>query len=236
MKVAALLLLIVAAPASAQYANDVDRRLAIEEYHFGLQKMDAGAYEQAAAAFLRAIRHDRNLPIAYYALGQAHAARQRWDYAIEAYAGGIEALHSLDLYNVLQRGNNDNRIDVALREQAMLNNRSADPLGMSVRSGSIVSLSDRLRDTAHQQGRSFEAEFSLAAGNAFFHAGRFAEAENEWRYAVSLRPELGEAWNNLAALYVQHALKGPAEESLNAAKKAGFKVDPNLEKQIREMK
>jgi Tfp pilus assembly protein PilF len=59
--------------ASAQYANDVDRRLAIEQYHLGLDKMKAGAFEQAAAAFLRAIRHDRNQPLAYYALGQAYA-------------------------------------------------------------------------------------------------------------------------------------------------------------------
>jgi tetratricopeptide (TPR) repeat protein len=230
-----VLVLIAAAPASAQYANDVNRRVAVEEYHLGLEKMKAGAFDQAAAAFIRAIRHDKNQPLAYYALGQAHAARERWDLAIEAYAAGIEALRTAGLYVKEQTGNVDNREDVVSRESRALNTRTPDASGTSMRSASIVSLEDRVERTALQQGRSFEAEFSLAAGTALYRAGRLAEAENEWRYAVSLNPESGDTWNNLAALYAETGHKAPALEALRAAHKAGYKVDPALEKKINAM-
>jgi tetratricopeptide (TPR) repeat protein len=221
---------------SAQYANDLDRRLAVEQYHLGLDKMKAGAFDQAAAAFIRAIHHDKNQPLAYYALGQAYAARQRWDDAIQAYAAGISALRAAGRYAPEQFGNVDNRTDVAFREARAAGNRSADPANMLGRSASALTLADRIRNTALQQGRSFEADFSLAAGTAFFHAGKLSEAENEWRYAVSLHPELGEAWNNLAALYAQTGHKAPALEALRAAQKAGHPVDPALVKSINEMK
>ena len=194
--------------------------------------MKAGAFEQAAAAFLRAIRHDKNPPLAYYALGQAYAARERYEDAIHAYAAGIEALRAAGRYAPEQLGNVDNRTDVASRESRAAGNRSANASG----GVSSASVTDRLRNTALQGGRSFEAEFSLAAGSAFFHLGKLSEAENEWRYAVSLHPELGEAWNNLAALYAQTGHKAPALEALRAAQKAGHQVDAALVKTINDMK
>jgi Tfp pilus assembly protein PilF len=238
MVIAVLVLLLSAGvtSAAAQYANDLDRRLAVEQYHLGLEKMKAGAFEQAAAAFIRAIRHDKNQPLAYYALGQAYAARQRWDDAIQAYAGGISALRAAGRYAPEQYGVVDNRTDVAFREARTVGNRSADPSNALGRSASAVSVSDRIRNTGLQQGRSFEADFSLAIGTAFFHAGKLLEAENEWRYAVSLHPELGEAWNNLAALYAQTGHKAPALEALRAAQKAGHQVDAALVKTINDMK
>jgi tetratricopeptide (TPR) repeat protein len=126
--------------------------------------------------------------------------------------------------------------DVAFREARALGNRSADSSNNMGRTASIVSLSDRMRNTALQDGRSFEADFAQAIGTAFFRLGKLAEAESEWRYAVSLRPELGEAWNNLAALYAQTGHKAPALEAVRAAKKAGYAVDPGLEKSITAMK
>lgn len=54
--------------------------------------MVAGAFDQAAAAFLRSIARDRTLSIAYYGLGHAYLARARFNDAITAYARCLEAL------------------------------------------------------------------------------------------------------------------------------------------------
>jgi tetratricopeptide (TPR) repeat protein len=59
--------------------------------------MEAGAYEQAAAAFLRSISRDKNLPIAYYGLGQAYMARERYDDAVVAFVHAIDSLPPANL-------------------------------------------------------------------------------------------------------------------------------------------
>lgn len=231
----------LAAPASAQYANEVARRQALEEYRMGVERMDAGAYEQAAAAFLRSIKHDKNLPIAYYALGQAYMARQRYDDAVVAFVHAIDSLSAANLYeqdrqpDVTQTNTSDTQ-----REMRESRNRTSGDggrdAGGTFRSGPVVSGADRIRNTARQDGRSFEAEICLALGSALFRSGKLPEAEGEWRRAVELRSDFGEVWNNLAALYAQTGFKKPAEESVEAAEKAGYKVAPELKKQISEMK
>jgi hypothetical protein len=53
---------------------------------------------------------------------------------------------------------------------------------------------------------------------------------------VTLRPDFGEAWNNLAALYAQGQMKDRAVEAITAVQGTGFTADPRLVAQIREMK
>jgi tetratricopeptide (TPR) repeat protein len=209
------------------------RREALAEYRLGVQRLEAGAYDQAAAAFLRAIIHNRNLPIAYYGLGQAYAARQRYDDAIVAYVYAIDSLSAANLYEEdRQPSLQQHRSDLTIREVRA----AAAPLvaGTDPQSG-IASAADRVTRAARLQGRSFEADIALALGNALFHAGRLSEAEGEWRRAVELRPDLGEAWNNLAALYLQTGFKAPAEEAVSAAERAGYRVSPELQEDILRM-
>jgi Flp pilus assembly protein TadD len=79
------------------------------------------------------------------------------------------------------------------------------------------------------------AELSLALGSAHFRAGQREDAEREWKAAVSVNNRLGEAHNNLAALYAMSGRKTDAEEAVKAAERARFQVHPQLKADIARM-
>jgi tetratricopeptide (TPR) repeat protein len=102
----------------------------------------------------------------------------------------------------------------------------------------VAQLEARIRDLQRMRQMDtgkFEspAEVSLALGSAHFRNGSAADAEREWQAAVAANPKLGEAHNNLAVIYLQTGRIAEAEEAVNLAKKAGFRVNPQLEKDIK---
>ena len=76
------------------------------------------------------------------------------------------------------------------------------------------------------------AEFALALGSAYFRAGSTAEAEKAYREALKLRPKYGEAHNNLAVICLNRGDIEEAYTHVKAAQKAGFKVHPQLVRDI----
>jgi Flp pilus assembly protein TadD len=60
-------------------------------------------------------------------------------------------------------------------------------------------------------------------------------AEREWKAAVAANPRLGEAHNNLAALYATTGRKAQAQDAVNQAEKAGYRVNPRLKADIGAM-
>ena len=75
---------------------------------------------------------------------------------------------------------------------------------------------------------------SLSLGSAYFRSGKLADAEREYKAAIDADAKFGEAHSNLAVVYFETGRNTEALASLQAAKKAGFKVNPELEKAIRE--
>jgi Flp pilus assembly protein TadD len=61
------------------------------------------------------------------------------------------------------------------------------------------------------------------------------DAEREWKTAVEVNPRLGEAHNNLAALFAMTGRKKEAEDAVRAAERSGFRVHPQLKEDIRRM-
>jgi Flp pilus assembly protein TadD len=47
--------------------------------------------------------------------------------------------------------------------------------------------------------------------------------------------KLGEAWNNLAVIYLQSGRKAMAEDAVTRAARAGFRVNPRLKDDIKRM-
>jgi Flp pilus assembly protein TadD len=80
------------------------------------------------------------------------------------------------------------------------------------------------------------SELSLALGSAYFRSGDLPSAEREWKAATAVNSRLGEAHNNLAALYAMTGRKQQAEEALKQAEKSGFQVNPKLKSDIRAMR
>ena len=75
---------------------------------------------------------------------------------------------------------------------------------------------------------------SLSLGSAYFRSGKLADAETAYKAAIDADPRSGEAHSNLAVVYLETERFADALTEINAAKKAGFKVNPELEKVIRD--
>jgi Flp pilus assembly protein TadD len=77
---------------------------------------------------------------------------------------------------------------------------------------------------------------SLALGSSYFRSSRFTDAEREYKAAVNDDPKFGEAWNNLAALYLTTGRIDDADRAATTAEKVGYKVNPGLKEDIRRKK
>jgi Flp pilus assembly protein TadD len=80
------------------------------------------------------------------------------------------------------------------------------------------------------------AELSLALGSAYFRSGDLVSAEREWKVAVAANPRLGEAHNNLAALYAMTGRKEQAQDTVKQAEKSGYRVNPRLKSDIQAIR
>ena len=74
----------------------------------------------------------------------------------------------------------------------------------------------------------------LSIGSAYMHLGRFPEAEREYRQALAIDDRFGEAHNNLAVIYMLTGLFDHAQEEVAAAEKAGYVVDPNFKRELKD--
>ena len=79
------------------------------------------------------------------------------------------------------------------------------------------------------------AEVSLALGSAYYRNGQKQDAEREWLAAVKVNSRLGEAHNNLAALYLTTGRKKEAEDAVKATERARFRVHPQLKEDIKNL-
>jgi tetratricopeptide (TPR) repeat protein len=239
MKPLVLALVLVASPAFAQFASDQDRREALQHYRNGQEFMSAEQFEKAADEYQKAIDKDKLLTLAHYGLGQANMALKRFASAIQAFTNCRETFRTLHQLQERDRVLVERQRDDEIRELRDSVRR--------IRSGQIKlsqSIADqiekRIQDLERQRtsmGGAFQPppEVSLALGSAYFRNGSMEDAEREWKAAIAVNPKLGEAHNNLAALYAMTGRKADAEAAVKAAEKAGYKVNPRLKDDIKKM-
>jgi Tfp pilus assembly protein PilF len=73
---------------------------------------------------------------------------------------------------------------------------------------------------------------SLALGSAHFRNQDFRRAEEAYRAAVEVKPDLGEAHQNLAVVYMVTGRLDQAEREVELAEEAGLRVPSGLRKDI----
>lgn len=244
MKSALLALVITAAvagPAGAQQAESMARRQALEHYRAGVELMTAERWEQAAGEFRSAIQLDPLLTLAHYNLGQSYMALRRYASAILAFTGCRTAYEQISALR--QRDEAD-----AIRRQSDEINELRDSVrrmetSVKVNAGTAFRIQQRLEELeTMRRGQNFvhgvavPAEVLLALGSAYFRNSQTADAEREWKAAIAANAKLGEAHNNLAALYALGGRKLEAEQAVAAAERARFRVDPRLKEDIRRLK
>jgi tetratricopeptide (TPR) repeat protein len=232
--------LLACAPAAAQPVSDRDHEAAVEAFREGMQALGSERYDEAESAFKKAVRLDPDYDAAFFGLGQTYMATKRYDQALGAYLSCRDAFTKAVANEALQGAQADRRIQDqidALRDyERQINNPTTrsqpglDNARERVRS-QIKALETRL--SRNRTGTiPVPAGVSLAIGSAYFRLNKLADAEREYKAAIDVDPNLGEAHSNLAVVYLVTGRYKEAQASVSAAEKSGFRVNPRLKEDI----
>jgi Tfp pilus assembly protein PilF len=242
---AAALVLLAAGTTPAQVPGQLkeeqNRREAREHYALGQSYMHSEDWDKAEAAFKRAIQLDPLFTLARYSLGQVYMNTHTYPSAVEAFQGCKDAFRQL-----VELGKRDQsavtlRLEQQIRDvRDAIAQQSARPSKTSPRSEGLT-LENRLDMLERQKQRGvghmeMPAEFSLALGSAYLRNGQLPQAEQEYQEAIRVNPKMGEAYNNLAVVYMHTGRLLEAEKAVSQAEKVGFKVHPQLKKDIASRK
>ena len=236
------LTLLTTGRALAQVVDDISHTNALVHYRLGEDLMHSEQFAKASEEFQSAIKLDPLMTIAHYELGQSYMQQRRYVEAIRAYVGCRTAFQSVAALVARNDFTADQRRDDEIRELrdsigAIQSGRVKIASGREV---VIARLEHRMQDLERMKQRGntnveTPAEVSLALGSAYFRSGDLPSAEREWKASIAVNSRLGEAHNNLAALYAMTGRKQQAEESVKQAEKAGYQVNPRLKSDIRAM-
>ena len=240
MLVLILVMLTAVSPAFAQH-NPAERARAATQNRLGWDYMRAESWDKAAAAFQTAIDIDPTFEVPYYGLGRA-------DLALKQYVAAIAALAKCrDLYQAQVGRQFANAQEAQRYRQDRITEideqiRMANSMPPSIQQQDLLrQLGNQRRDVQDAIAKGINVNLdatvppwvSLSLGSAYFRSGKMADAEREYKATIAADNKSGEAHNNLAVVYLETERFTDALNSINAAKKTGFKVNPELEKAIR---
>jgi tetratricopeptide (TPR) repeat protein len=240
MRLATVLLLTSIVTLAGQQANSARER-ALPPYREGLEHLRTEAWDKAVIAFQQAIDIDATFELAYYGLGRARMPQRRYLEAVVALS------KSRDLFQSQVGRQFASRQDAQRWRQQRLNEideiiRTYQQGPATVRSqDAIRQLEQQKRDLREQLDRGMNLTIenavpsyvSLALGSAFFRSGQMADAEREYKSAIAADPKSGEAFNNLAVVFLQTGRVKEAEGAVRSAERAGFNVHPQLKADIK---
>jgi tetratricopeptide (TPR) repeat protein len=228
-------------PSFAQ--TPADRERARIQNRLGWESMRAEQWEEAARAFRKAIEIDSTYEYGHYSLGRALLALRSFDDAITALSKSVELYRaqSARIFSNVQEAQRYQR-DRAIEVNELIRQLQQGPQTQRVQD-QIRQLQNYLRDLRDRVQRDTSqltldsgvpAFVTLSLGSAYFRAGRLADAEREFKATIATDPKAGEAHNNLAVVYLETERYAEAEKAIQAAKKTGFRVHPDLEREIRD--
>src|SRR5687767_1024074 len=230
----------------AQVADDATRTKALSFFRAGQELMLAEQFEKAEAQFRQAVDLDPLLTLAHYGLGQSRMAQKKYPGAVTAFTACREAYRQIYMLQQSDAAVLDRRVQFEVRElQDSINTLRSGRIKSfggvaSTADTKIAQLETRIRDLERMRQRGggvFQppAEVLLALGSAHFRNGELPAAEEEWKAATAVNSRLGEAHNNLAALYAMGRRKKEAADEVRAAERAGFRVNPQLKSDIERL-
>ncbi len=160
---------------------------------------------------------DNRLAQEHYAEAWTHFHAEQWDDAVDDFQAAIDAddTFALAYYGLGRTHMATKRFSAAIRayercRQLFRLHRSSDKASAG-------------REPAY---------LLLALGSAYLRAEQFDAAERSYREAVQIDPRFGEAYNNLAALYLMVGRYDDAAAAVTSAERTGFHVNPQMKRQI----
>jgi Tfp pilus assembly protein PilF len=217
-------------------SNELARRTAYHHYVRGQEFLQSELFDKAVNEFQDAIRNDRLFTDAHYGMGQAYMALRRYASAIQAYERCLEAARAIFSMREQDRANTDQLITDQLRA---LREALAQTSRMAVgQRAAVLGIESRIRELERSKSglvNRYEppAQVLLALGSAHYRNGNAIAARERWEEAVDVNAKLGEAWNNLAVVYMQSGRRSDAEDAVRNAERNGFRVNPRLKEDIK---
>ncbi len=242
--VAALWMACVVSTGAQQALDERQRREASDRFKAGMQALLSEQFEVAEREFRQAVRIDPLYDAAYYGLGQVYMATKRYEDALQAYLRARDAFKTSTAADLLDHLASDRRLKdqiQALKDYVAIYERRTS----TARSPTVQATIDRYRDQIRElEGRlsrksngappPVPAGFSLAIGSAYFRLNQLADAEREYQAAIEVNPRFGEAFNNLAVVYLLTGRVREADQAVQSAERAGFRVNPQLKADIKK--
>jgi tetratricopeptide (TPR) repeat protein len=222
--------------------SPTERARARDYNRLGWDLLRGEKFDEAVKAFQQSVEIDPLFENAWFGLGRSHLAMKQYVSATSALA------RCRDLY-LSQTGKQFTSQQEAqrYRQDRMI---EIDEMIRQVQSGpQSIQAQDQMRQLQERRRQlqeliirgnsvtidsSVPAWVSLSLGSAYFRSGKLADAEREYKAAIDADRRAGEALNNLAVVYLETQRYALANSTLQAAKKTGFKVNPELEKAIRD--
>ena len=217
-------------------ANDLARRTAYHHFVRGQEYLQSELYDKAVNEFQQAIKSDRLFTDAHYGLGQAYMGLRRYASAIQAFDRTLNAAREIFSLREQDRARTDMLITDQLRAlREALAQTARMPVGQRA---AVLNIESRIRELERSKSGLVErfeppARVLLALGSAHYRNGNAIAARENWEQAVRANTKLGEAWNNLAVVYMESGRRLDAEEAVRNAEKNGFRVNPRLKEDIK---
>lgn len=238
----ACLILILAAP--AQSRTQADQKRAVQHLRAGQNALQVERWDEAEREFKQAIELDPLLELAHYGLGQTYMATKRYVEAVRAYTASREAFLRASSEQMADSLQAEQRLQDQIRS---LQDQRRFLASGKIRTQNLANILTRLDQQITQleasRGRQREASapvvppyISVALGSAYFRTSAFADAEREWRAAVAVQPDLGEAHNNLAVVLMLTGRFDEAEREVQLAEKSGHRVSDAFKADLKARK
>jgi tetratricopeptide (TPR) repeat protein len=227
-------------PVGAWQLSERDQHAASQHFKRGMESLVSEKYDVAETEFKAAVAIDPLYDAAFYGLGQVYMATKRYPDALKAYLESREAFKKATAAETLAGTESDRRLRDQI--QALKDNER----NLTRLTGQNPGAQQTI-DQIHEQIQQLEsrksrqagatpppvpAGVSMAIGSAHFRLKDLANAEKEYKAAIEVNPNFGEAHSNLAVVYLVTGRATEAETEVKAAEKAGFRVNPKLKEDI----
>lgn len=240
-----------ATPCVAQtpYQLNPDSDRARLHYRSGWDAFRIERWDDAIKEFNTVIGIDPKYKLAYYGLGRSYMGLKRFADAATAYERCRDLYESeaSDKFRSAQEADRIRQSDLDQINLAIgaLTSRAGNTTSVSTTSGQIRQLRDQAQRIQNKRdvinnNLSLTSEVPafvwLALGSSYFRATRFSDAEKAFKATIDIDPKSGEAWNNLAALYLFTGRFDEADHAVMNAEKLGYSVNPDMKADIKKRK
>ena len=208
--------------------------LMLAKSHFdkGMKLLSGTRDEEAEAEFTEAIKLFPELVEAHIQLGNISMRHRNFSQALERYLKARQSLadlqglrHAQEMARMRQLQENIDLIKERIND--LRSSPRASDAGKVQQEMVRLEKLERERTNAQPAAETpFTPEIHFLVGNALMKLERFDEAREELTQALVLRPDFGEAHNNLAVLCFYKREYDECWKHVHAAEAAGVRVDP----------